>query len=80
MLQEWVRAGIYPLRPRPTLNFLDRLFWTTLRRCWYRWTNALVIVQPETVMPGIAPAFVSTGVGVPDRGEAGPRSPIKSLF
>ncbi len=29
---------------------LDRLFWTTLRRCWSRWTEALVIVKPETVV------------------------------
>src|SRR5216683_852325 len=37
-------------RPRPQLNSLDRLFWTTLRRCWSRWTEALVIVKPETVV------------------------------
>jgi hypothetical protein len=36
-------------RPRPTLNSLDRLFWTTLRRFWSRWTDVLVIVKPETV-------------------------------
>src|ERR1700722_3108084 len=24
-------------RPRPVLNSLDRLFWTTLRRFWPRW-------------------------------------------
>src|ERR1017187_11033048 len=37
-------------RPRPPLNRLDRLFWTTLRRCWSRWTEVLVLVQPETVV------------------------------
>jgi putative transposase len=37
-------------RPRPTLNSLDRLFWTTLRRFWSRWTDVLVIVRPETVI------------------------------
>jgi hypothetical protein len=37
-------------RPRPTLNSLDRFFWTTLRRFWSRWTDALVIVKPETVI------------------------------
>ncbi len=37
-------------RPRPTLNSLDRFFWTTLRRFWSRWTDVLVIVQPETVV------------------------------
>jgi putative transposase len=37
-------------RPRPTLNSLDRFFWTTLRRFWSRWTDVLVIVKPETVV------------------------------
>jgi transposase InsO family protein len=37
-------------RPRPPLNFLDRLFWTVLRQTWARWKDALVIVKPETVV------------------------------
>lgn len=37
-------------RPRPVLNSLDRLFWTTLRHLWSRWTEVLVIVKPETVI------------------------------
>ena len=37
-------------RPRPVLNSLDRLFWTTLRSFWSRWSDVLVIVQPETVV------------------------------
>jgi hypothetical protein len=37
-------------RPRPTLNFLDRFFWITLRRCWCRWTEVLLIVQSATVI------------------------------
>jgi hypothetical protein len=37
-------------RPRPTLNSLDRLFWTSLRGFWSRWSDALVIVKPETVI------------------------------
>ena len=37
-------------RPRPPLNGLDRLFWTTLRRFWSRWSDVLVIVKPETVV------------------------------
>ena len=28
-------------RPRPTLNCLDRLFWTTLRCFWSRWADFL---------------------------------------
>jgi transposase InsO family protein len=37
-------------RPRPFLNSGDRFFWTTLRRFWPRWSNVLLIVQPETVV------------------------------
>lgn len=37
-------------RPRPALNSFDRLFWTTLRRIWSRWSEVLVIVKPETVI------------------------------
>ena len=37
-------------RPRPTLNSVDRLFWTTLRRYWSRSTDALVLLKPETVV------------------------------
>ena len=36
-------------RPRPKLNFWDRLFWRALRQCWSRWTDVLVQVKPETV-------------------------------
>jgi hypothetical protein len=37
-------------RPRPPLHSFDRLFWTTLRRIWSRWTDVLIIVKPETVV------------------------------
>ena len=34
----------------PKLNTFYRLFWTTLRRVWSRWTGVLVIVKSETVI------------------------------
>jgi len=34
----------------PTLRNSDRLFWANLSAIWSRWTKALVIVQPQTVM------------------------------
>ena len=37
-------------RPRPKLNSWDRLFWTTLRQCWSRWPDVLVLVKPDTVI------------------------------
>ena len=36
--------------PRPRLRRVDRLFWTLLRHIWPAWTNALIIVKPETVV------------------------------
>jgi hypothetical protein len=51
-------------RPRPLLNSVDRLFWTTLRRIWSRWAEVLVIVKPETVVgwhrAGIAERWVGS--------------------
>jgi len=37
-------------QPRPALRLWDRLFWTSLRRMWPRWVDALIIVKPETVV------------------------------
>ena len=37
-------------RPRPKLNSWDRLFWTTLRQCWSRWPDVLLLVKPDTVV------------------------------
>jgi hypothetical protein len=37
-------------RPRPSLNRLDRFFWTSLRHIWPRWSDVLVLVKPETVV------------------------------
>ena len=36
-------------RPRPNVNRMDRLFWTTLRSLWSRWAEVLLIVKPDTV-------------------------------
>ncbi len=37
-------------RPRPTLSPLDMIFWVGLRRLWDGWVDALIVVQPETVV------------------------------
>jgi putative transposase len=44
-------------RPRPKLNSWDRLFWTTLRQCWSRWADVLVLVKPDTVVGWHRSAF-----------------------
>ncbi len=36
--------------PRPRLRTLDHWFWLVLRRVWVRWAEALIVVQPETVV------------------------------
>jgi|SRR5215472_7652770 len=39
---------------RPAIKKKDRLFWVWLSRIWKGWRESLVIVKPETVIPGIA--------------------------
>jgi hypothetical protein len=36
--------------PRPRLKKRDRMFWILLRRIWPLWSNALIVVKPETVV------------------------------
>jgi hypothetical protein len=44
-------------RPRPPLARFDRFFWSTLRQVWPRWSDVLVIVNPETVIGWHRAAF-----------------------
>ena len=37
-------------RPKPRLRGADRAFWVLLRRFWSGWSNAIIIVKPETVV------------------------------
>jgi len=37
-------------RKRPVLTQMDRLFWAALSQVWSGWRNALVFVQPDTVV------------------------------
>ena len=36
-------------RPRPRIKDPDQAFWVVLRGTWPKWTNALILVRPETV-------------------------------
>ena len=36
--------------PRRRLTSVDRFLWVMLRRVWARWTDALIIVKPDTVV------------------------------
>ena len=56
--------------PRPKLTNSDRAFWVLLRRLWPRWSDALVIVQPETVVrwpSSTAEVFAFRGLGTGHR-------------
>jgi putative transposase len=35
---------------KPRIRPVDRVFWVLLRRAWARWSDAVVIVKPETVI------------------------------
>ncbi|MFL6447992.1 MAG: hypothetical protein ACJ746_09930 [Bryobacteraceae bacterium] len=37
-------------QPGPKLNRFDRLFWVIVRRVWTNWSEALILVKPETVV------------------------------
>ncbi len=47
--------------PRPRLDLLDKIFWVDIRRFWWGWKQALIVVTPETVVRGTGPDSVCTG-------------------
>ena len=45
------QLGVFKRKnPRPHLQIRDRMLWILLRRIWPSWSNALVIVKPQTVV------------------------------
>jgi hypothetical protein len=54
-------------RPRPALNSLDRLFWTSLQRVWPRWSDVLLIVKPETVVGWHRAPVLALAISTPRR-------------
>src|SRR3954453_11764297 len=45
------QLAVYKRRqPRPKLNRFDRLFWVVVRRIWANWSEALILVKPDTVV------------------------------
>jgi putative transposase len=43
-------AAVKGRRPQTRFRVADKLFWVMLRRLWPRWKQALILVQPETVV------------------------------
>ena len=35
---------------RPRIRVCDRAFWIVVRRLWSKWSDALIIVRPDTVV------------------------------
>ena len=54
-------------QPRPKLRPSDRLFWVVLRRVSKNWSEALVLVKPDTVVSCIGPGTACSGNGAPAR-------------
>ena len=58
---------------RPKLNRFDRLFWLVVRQIWTNWSEALIVVKPETVVSWHRADTVCSGSGDPDGGDRGGR-------
>src|SRR5437879_13273485 len=43
-------AALKRRRPRPRLTVFDKLFWVVARKYWSGWKQALIVVNPETVV------------------------------
>jgi transposase InsO family protein len=43
-------AALKSRRPRTSFRLADKLFWVMLRRLWPRWKQALILMQPDTVV------------------------------
>ena len=50
-------AALKRERPRPRLNDMDRLFWVAMKEQFANWTDALLIVKPDTVVRWHRAAF-----------------------
>jgi hypothetical protein len=58
---------------RLRLHRLERFFWTALRRVYSGWTEALILVKPETVVSCNGQAFACFGGGGLDNVDLGDR-------
>jgi hypothetical protein len=48
---------------------IDKLFWVLAQRFWSGWKQALIVVNPETVVRWHRPDSRCTGVRSPERAE-----------
>ena len=52
---------------RPQFHALDRFLLLALSRMFSTWRDALLVVKPDTLLPGIETAFACSGSGAPGR-------------
>jgi hypothetical protein len=62
----------------PRIRAADRAFWVVLRRFWSRWTDALVIVKPDTVVRWHRAGFKAYWNWLSHRGRRAGRPPVDS--
>ncbi len=61
---------------RPRIGPVDRAFWVVLRRVWARWSDAVVIVKPETVIGWHRTGFALYWRGLSRRGRSPGRAAV----
>ena len=60
-------------QPHPKLRRSDRLFWVVVRRMWTNWSDALILVKPDTVIAWHRAGYRCSGDGAHARDESGGR-------
>ncbi len=58
-------------QPHPKLRRSDRLFWVVFRLMWNSWSEALILVKPDTVVAWHRAGYPCSGDGA--RAESGGR-------
>ncbi len=63
--------------PKPRITSIDRTFWVFLSRIWSGWRDALVIVQPDTVVRWHRKGFRLYWRAISKRGPGRPPIPVE---
>ena len=64
--------------PKPRITPVDRIFWAFLSRTWSSWREALVIVQPDTVVRWHRKGFRLYWRSISKRGPGRPPIPLET--
>ena len=69
-------AALKKNNPRPKLSRFDRIFWVWLSRLWKKWKDALIFVEPETVVSWHRKGFKLYWKLISQRGKKKGRRPL----